>query len=170
MAAWFNRTWVCCSMGGIRKRSSMSAFTGGDSSGWKIEMSIPADMNSKITFIPAKINIIETIQCLKFSFKFWCQLDGAVGQNIKGQTILGVYRITPRQKRSADIGWSHKRLQSFTNQQQGWIYLPLELSAHSRLEMCSQQRGTLDMEPFCTDRSINLFFLVIGLQIVLTKG
>ena len=43
------------------KRSFMSAFTGDDSSGWWIEMSIPADMNSKITFIPAKTNIIETI-------------------------------------------------------------------------------------------------------------
>ena len=91
-------------------------------------------------------------------------------KTLKGQPILGVYHITLGQKRSADIGWSHKGLQSFTKQQQGWIYLPLELSARSRLETCSQQPGTLDMEPFWTDRSINLFFLIIGFQIVLTKG
>ena len=90
-------------------------------------------------------------------------------KTLKDQPILGVYHTTLGQKRSADIGWSHKRLQSFTKQQQGWIYLPLELSARSRLEMCSQQPGTLDMEPFWTDRSINLFFLIIGLQIVLIK-
>ena len=57
MAARFCRTWVCCREGDIRKRSSMmNAFTGGDKSDWKTEMSIAADTNSKITFIPANWN------------------------------------------------------------------------------------------------------------------
>ena len=43
----------------------MNAFTGGDKSDWKIEMSIPADINSKVTFIPAKNNVIETVQPVK---------------------------------------------------------------------------------------------------------
>ena len=80
MAARFSRTWVCCREGDIRKRSSMNAFTGGDKSDWKIEMSIPADINSKITFIPAKNNIIETVQPVKIPLKCWYQLDGAMGE------------------------------------------------------------------------------------------
>ena len=80
MAAWFCRTWVCCREGDIRKRSSMNAFTGGDKSDWKTKMSISADTNSKITFIPAKNNIIETMQPVKTSLKYCCHLDGTMGE------------------------------------------------------------------------------------------
>ena len=41
----------------IRKSLSMNAFTGGDKGNWQKEMSIPADINSKIKFIPAKNNV-----------------------------------------------------------------------------------------------------------------
>lgn len=43
----------------------MNAFTGGD----KIEMSVSADINFKITLIPAKDNIIEAVQPVKFPLK-----------------------------------------------------------------------------------------------------
>ena len=48
----------------------MNAFTGGDKSDWKTEMSIAADTNSKITFIPAKNNIIETVKPVKTPLKY----------------------------------------------------------------------------------------------------
>ena len=54
----------------------MNTSTDGDSNDWKIEMSIPAYINSKITFIPAKSNIIETVQPVKISLKYSYQLDG----------------------------------------------------------------------------------------------
>ena len=57
----------------------MNDFTGGDKSDWKIEMSILADKNSKITFISAKNIIIETVQPVKIPLKCWCQQDGGMG-------------------------------------------------------------------------------------------
>ena len=51
-------------------------------------MSIP---NSKIIFIPAKINIIETVQFVKITLKVT-------------QPILGVYHIALELKRSAGVG------------------------------------------------------------------
>ena len=57
----------------------MNVYTGGDKSDWKVEMSNPAGIISKITFISAKDNIIETMQPVKIPLKCWCQLDGAMG-------------------------------------------------------------------------------------------
>ena len=91
MGARFRRTWVCCREGDIGKKSSMNAFAGGDRSDWKTEMSIPKDINSKIIFIPAKINIIETVQFVKITLKVT-------------QPILGVYHIALELKRSAGVG------------------------------------------------------------------
>lgn len=61
------------------------------------------------------------------------------------------------------VGWSHKHLQRLTKQQLGSIYLSLQLLALPKLEiyMPSQQPGNLEIHPFWTDRSINLFFLNI---------
>ena len=64
-------------------------------------MSIPAYINSKITFIPAKSNIIETVQPVKISLKYSYQLDGCVkgicskghpNKTLKGQSYQ-VYTI-----------------------------------------------------------------------------
>ena len=52
----------------------MNAFTGSE----KTEMSIPADINPKITLIPSKNNIIDIVQLVKFPLKCFCQLDGAM--------------------------------------------------------------------------------------------
>ena len=41
-------------------------------------MSIPADINPKITLIPSKNNIIDIVQLVKFPLKCFCQLDGAM--------------------------------------------------------------------------------------------
>ena len=59
----------------------MNAFTGGDKRDWKLELSVPATINSKITFISAKNNIMETVHPVKTSLKCLSQLDGAVGEN-----------------------------------------------------------------------------------------
>ena len=44
-------------------------------------MSVPAKINSKITFIPAKNNIRETAQQVKILFKCSYHLHGALGEN-----------------------------------------------------------------------------------------
>ena len=62
-----------------KEKVSVNDFTGGDKSDWKIEMSVLADINCKITFISAKNIIAETVQPVKIPLKCWCQPDGGMG-------------------------------------------------------------------------------------------
>ena len=66
----------------------MNAFTGGHKRDWKLDISVPAKINSKITFIPAKNNVRETAQQVKILFKCSCHLHGALGENDLLQTPL----------------------------------------------------------------------------------
>lgn len=50
-------------------------------------MSVSADINFKVTLIPAKDNIIEAVQPVKFPLKSWCLLDGAMGEKNLLQTL-----------------------------------------------------------------------------------
>ena len=47
----------------------MNIFAGDDKSDCEIEMSITADINSKITFSPGKNSIIETVQPINIPAK-----------------------------------------------------------------------------------------------------
>ena len=57
-------------------RSTINVFAGDDKSNWKIEMSISAYINSKITFSPAKNSVIDTVLPINIPAKCCCQLDG----------------------------------------------------------------------------------------------
>ena len=81
MDASSKRVSVCCREEDTRKRSSINALTGGDERDRKLELSVSTTINSKITFIPAKNNIMETVQPVKIPLECLCQLDGAVGEN-----------------------------------------------------------------------------------------
>ena len=53
----------------------MNLLTGVDKRDQKLELSVPATINSKITFIPAKNDIMEIVQPVKIPLKCLCQLD-----------------------------------------------------------------------------------------------